>query len=177
MSSNFVWPAFFCVAAITAVYSLQELSSANREYAASLGELEECELLTNEISRLSNNPRLASLDVDSPQQVIGRVSTAMQVADIPSSSLASVAPSAPTRVGSTQYQQRLTQLSFQNVSLAKLATFVIEVTKSNDGSYVRDIVLTNASRNSTGTDDASNPTERWEARLILTQLIYSPTSQ
>lgn len=177
MNSTYVWPALLLVAAITAIFCFQDLSAANRDYAASQAELEECEFLTEQILRLSNRPRLASLNVDSPQQVIGRVSEAMRFAVIPSSSLVSVAPSAPTRIGATQYQQRLTQLAFQNVSLAKLASFVTEVTKSNDGSYVRDIILSGPSRGSAAVADASNPTERWEVRLILTQLIYSPTSQ
>ena len=177
MKSTLIWPAFLCVSALTAAYSLQGLLSANREYEASRLELEECELLSDQIVRLSNNPRLASLDIDSPQQVIDQISNAMQVADIPSSSLNSVVPIAPTRIGSTQYQQRLTQLAFQNVSLAKLVIFVSEVTQSNDGSYVRDIILTTANRNAPEIEDASYASERWEARLILTQLIYSPTSQ
>ncbi len=157
-----------------AIVAAGELLSANRQFESTAADLQNCERMVGEMQTLKNRPRIASLDIESPQQTIDRVLAAQQLSTIATDSLVSVSPTAPMRLGNTDYQQRLTELVFSSVPLDKLASFTRAIDENEDGLLVSQLTLTptpNASIN------ASNPAETWGARLTLTQLIYSPTSR
>lgn len=75
------------------------------------------------------------------------------------------------RLGNTDYKQRQTQVRIDGIELGRLSGFQSALNE-REGLYLRDLILTPGE----GTN-ASIATEVWDARLTLTQLIYSPTSQ
>lgn len=168
----FVSIAFLLTSFLVMSWSVGELRSANRSLTDSSASLRACRKLGFEISQLTSQPRMASFDVESPQQMIQHVTDSISRAEIPRSALVSVLPSEALRIGSSDYQQRQTQLQLRGVSLPLLAEFYNALEIEN-GLYLRDIILTEGTDNSI----ASNGSEIWDARLILTQLIYSPTSR
>jgi hypothetical protein len=154
-------------------FSLSHWLTAHRELNAAADDLELCQRLTLDIHALRNQPRIASLEVESPQQTIERVTSAQIQSQLASDSLASVAPALPTRFGTTAYQTRNTELVLQRVSLAQLHQFAAAMNDNDQGLVVRELSMT---PEQTGGSDASNSLEWWNVRLVLTQLIYSPTS-
>lgn len=166
-------PILFFISAVAAlVWSMSQMRAASRQMSESQEHRDECRYMDREISRLGSHPTIASLEIESPQAVIERVSQAMLQANIPPSSLISISPSEASRIAATNYQQRQTQLVLRGISLPLVASF-FNALQSSVGLYLRDIDLTVAS------DDrnASNGVENWDVRLTLTQLIYSPTSR
>ncbi len=155
---------------IAAAFAVSVWRTSAREYELAAQDLPQCAHMIREMHALANQPRIASLALESPQEILERVAEAQAAADMPPESLISVAPSVPTRIASSDYQQRSTSLVLQSLPLAKLATFIRALDANQDGMLVRDLSLTPADT------DASVATELWNARLTLTQLIYSPKS-
>lgn len=169
-----LYGALVVASALLAMVAVGELTAANAEYAGAQGDLAECARMVGDIERLNRQPRVASLDVESPQQTIERVAEAQRLAALPADSLLSVSPAAPIRREATDFQQRNTELVLQNVELEKLANFVSVLEDNDDGLFLRDVALTPSISTAA---DASKSSEQWSARLTLTQLIYSPKSR
>jgi hypothetical protein len=165
--------SLLCLSMIVLGFSLSHWVTINREWISAADDLELCQRLTRDIHGLQNQPRIASLEVESPQQTIERVTAAQVQSQLASDSLASVSPALPTRFGTTAYQTRNTELILQHVTLAQLHQFAAAMNDNDQGLVVRELSMTPAP---TERADASNSVERWNVRLVLTQLIYSPTS-
>ena len=162
------------VSVIVLAVTFDEWLKASREFDTASKDLQRCRDLVNEISALKDRPRVASLDVESPEQTIGRVVEAQKQSQLAPQSLVSVSPSAPTRLEKTEYQVRTTELMLEQVSLDQVHRFACVLGQNEDGMVVRELALT---PETASPSNASNTSERWNARLILTQLIYSPTSK
>jgi hypothetical protein len=147
--------------------------AAQRAFGSAVEDLELCQRLTQDIVALRDRPRVASLEIESPQQTIDRISAAQSLSQISSDSLVSVAPALPTRFGNTAYQTRNTELTLQHITMAQLHQFASAMHDNNQGLVVGEMNIT---PDPAGRMDASNTMEWWNARLVLTQLIYSPTS-
>jgi hypothetical protein len=132
--------------------------------------LAECERLTQELDRFRDAPRIASLEVEPPDRIAARVTSAAAGAMLSPLSIYSVDPQTPSRIARSAYQIRATQIVLQNATLRQIASFVSGLEDSDSGMIVRDLSL---SGSKTVSDDDS---ELWNARLTLTQMIYSPIS-
>ena len=130
----------------------------------------ECQRFVEDIKRLRNSPRIASLDVEPPDRIAARVTSAAADSELSPASIVSVDPQSPVRVGRTEYQLRATQIVIQNASLRQIAGFVNGLEEPSSGMIVRDLSI-NRSRVQ-GVDGI----ELWNARLTLTQMIFSPIS-
>jgi hypothetical protein len=130
--------------------------------------LAEMERLLEEIDRIRRAPRIASLEVESPDRIAAKVSFAANNAELPALCIQSVEPQLPVRLDQSDYQLRATAIVLQNASLAQIAKFAIGLEDRDSGSVVRDLTL----RRSTIT----SAQEHWDARLTLTQMIFSPIS-
>jgi hypothetical protein len=124
--------------------------------------------MTSEIERLNNAPRIASLEMESPDEISQRITSALKRLKSSATSLQSVDPQPPRRIAKSEYQIRATEVELGQVKLSDLARFITALTKDGQGLEVRDIVLSE-------TRTASKTSETWTARLTLTQVIYSPT--
>ncbi len=181
MSSSQIWnrqsllfAGLLAVSAIVLLTTANEWLKVNREFVSASQDLGQCQQLVREIAGLRHRPRVASLESESPQQTIGRVIEAQGQCQIAPQSLVAVSPTAPTRLGNTEYQVRTTELVLQQVALDQLHRFASALGRNDDGQVVRELSLTpEPARNAI----ASNGLELWNTRLILTQLIYSPTSK
>ena len=167
-----LWGLLALLAFLGMIWSLSQVRLAGRSLVEYQTGLQECQRMKTEIAQLSTQPRLASLAVDSPEKTIDRVTQSIFKASIDENALISVVPSEAVRIGSTDYQQRETELEFRKLTLLQLASFY-NALQNEEGLYLSDLILS-AEDASTS---ASSRTENWDMRLTLTQLIYSPTSQ
>jgi type II secretory pathway component PulM len=154
--------------AIIAVVCLRSASAASRRIQTAQTELAQATKMTSEIERLNNAPRIASLEMESPDEISQRITAALKQLKSSATSLQSVDPQPPRRIANSEYQIRATEVELGQVKLNDLARFITALTKGGQGLEVRDIVLSE-------TRNASKTAETWLARLTLTQVIYSPT--
>jgi len=132
--------------------------------------LAQCEQVAADLNRLRGAPRVASLEVEPPDRIAARVTSAALKASLPSFAITSVDPQAASRIGRTAYLSRATQLVLTDVTLVQIAQFATALQDESEGMVVRDLSL--SSRENRGDDEV----ERWDTRLTLTQMIYSPIS-
>ena len=130
----------------------------------------ECQRFVEDIKRLRNAPRIASLDVEPPDRIAVRVTSAAANSELSPASIVSVDPQSPARIGRTEYQLRSTQIVLQNASLKQIAEFVSGLEEPSSGMIVRDLSINRSRAQSV---DGSEP---WNVRLTLTQMIFSPIS-
>jgi hypothetical protein len=126
--------------------------------------------LSNDLERFRNSPRIASLEVEPPDRIAARVSSAAKEANLSPLSILSVDPQLPVRVNRTAYQIRATQVVLQNTTLAQIAGFVAGLEDASSGMIVRDLSMNRS------TVVGENDSELWNVRLTLTQMIFSPIS-
>lgn len=153
------------------VFAIQAYLSARRNVGRTTAELREASRMLAEIHDLQTTPPTAAIHVDADELIIASISAALVAAEIPTDSLQSVSPEQPTRIAASNYQQRITRFELRSVKMLGIAHLAEYLERDSDGLLVRDLVLTpheNANASTVG--------ERWDARLTLTQLIYSPTS-
>ncbi len=131
---------------------------------------QECDRIARELIALRSGTRVASLELEPPDRILARVTVAAKNSGVDGSLIQSVDPEPPTRVGRSAYQQRVTRISLQNVTLLQVVQFIESLESISEGLTARDLQLTTRPRG----DDGS---ERWDSRLVLTQWIYSPISE
>ncbi len=169
-SPNFVAATLAIFAAVVLFTSFRFYQSARAQSQAAADGLDECRRLAADMARLRTAPRVASLDVEPPDRLAARVTQAATTAELIPEAVVSVDPQSPVRIGRTAYAMRTTQIALQDASLAQIAQFAEALQDKSQGLVVRDIVL-----DARPLSD-SDAEERWDVRLVLTQMIYSPIS-
>ncbi|NND99086.1 MAG: hypothetical protein HKN47_17350 [Pirellulaceae bacterium] len=153
---------------ITAVTMWQSAMASSRQLDEMREDLADAHRMTADIQRLKYAPRIASLEMESPDEISKRVTSALRKLKSSTVRLQRVDPQQPIRIAKTEYQMRATDVELENIQLHEMAQFVSEIVESGQGLEVRDIVLSLPRV-------ASKATETWSARLTLTQVIFSPT--
>ena len=131
----------------------------------------ECNRLVKDIEGFRSAPRIASLEVEPPDRIAARVTSAVADGKLSTSSILSVDPQTPVRIGRTEYQIRATQIVLQNASLEQVAAFVTGLEEASEGMIVRDLLLNRSP------SQGENGLELWNVRLTLTQMIFFPISE
>lgn len=152
---------------VAAMISWQAAVASSRRLADVRSELDEVRQMTGQIQRLKTAPRIASLALESPDEISVRVTSAFKEIAGKGVTLQRVDPQEPVRIGKSDYELRATGIELENVLLADLARFISALRRTGQGSEVRDIVLTEPR-------SARGSSETWQARLTLTQVIFSP---
>ncbi len=134
-------------------------------------ELVEAQKLVAEIGSANSKPRIASTETEASEVTMRRISDSVASSGVDSDSLVSVLPYEPTRLGNSDYQQRQTEIKLQAITLPLLVRFATSLENSSAGLVVRDIAMSSSRMRS------PSARELWDVTLILTQMIYSPTSR
>jgi hypothetical protein len=170
-SALWLFVALSLLSGVVLVWSIFQLRAAHRQLNITRGATGECRSIGRSIGEIAARPEVAALVAESPQELIRRIASSLDEAGIGRESLLAVTPAEVMRIVSTDYQQRLTEVELKGVSLPMLASFY-DALGSGDGLYLNDLLLIPALPPGT----ASEGQEVWDARLTLTQIIYSPTS-
>ncbi|MEM6979624.1 MAG: hypothetical protein AAF539_08125 [Planctomycetota bacterium] len=158
------------------VFSAGRWSRASRASQNALQDLRDVRQLTDEIKRIGDQPRIASLDIEPPDRITRRVQAAAAEADIADDSILRVDPQSVIRIGQTRYQIRPTLIVIDDVSLSEITHFAKALADEKNGMTVRDLTITSRAPVRGRTQAVNAAGERWDARLTLTQMIYSPIS-
>ena len=164
--------AAFAVLAIYAALSVGQARSAADRLDEARDGLAEVTAKLRELQRLRDSPKVAALRLESPAEITGRIARAGEVAGLPQSALLKVGPQEPRRLQRSDFKVRATEIDLAAHDLPTIIAFCDALRDESTGTRVRDLTLT-----APGTDAAGANRELWEAQLVLTQIIYSPTSR
>ena len=167
--------------ALYAFFSYRSAGTQAKQLQRARVELGETQSKLGEIRKLQSTPKVAALMLEAPAEIVNRISKARQAAGLPQSSLRSQQPQAPQRIGRTDFQERITTIKLAPATMEKIIRFCEALQDDQTGTIIRDLKLAspqfgeNAGVSKTGIP-TTNVSEKWEAELILTQMIFSPTS-
>ena len=160
--------ALFVAGIVLTIISWSFYRSAHASAASAAEVYEESLRVSSDLERFRIAPRIASLEVEPPDRIAARVSSAAKEANLSPFSILSVDPQLPVRMNRTAYQTRATQVVLQSVSLQQIAGFASGLEDAGSGMIVRDLSLDRS------TVVGENDSELWNVRLTLTQMIFSP---
>ena len=158
------------VLGIYALLSLRDAWSAQTRLDQARSDLAEVIDKITHINALQSAPRVAALGLETADEFVNRIAAALQAAGLPQSSLNDQSSSKPVRVQRSDFKLRKVTIKLKPATLNQIITFCDELRDEETGTVIRDLTLT-VPKNDTGGD-----AEKWESELILTQMIFSPTS-
>jgi hypothetical protein len=160
------------VMGIYAASGVMETNLKQKRLDQSIRDLSVIQTMLNDIKHLKKVPKVAALRLESPAEITNRISAARSVAGLPESSLLREEPTAPQRIGRSDFELRSTTIDLAPADLAQIVAFCENLRNEDAGTLVRDLTLTEP-RDGTQKERS----ESWKATLVLTQMFFSPTSQ
>ena len=159
------------VLGIYAVLSFLDARDAMSRLKQARDELAEIDQKITTIENAKQAPRVAALDLEAPDEIVNRIASALKTAKLPASALIDQSTSKPQRIGKSNFDQRTITINLAPARLAQIIDFCDALRDEKTGSLVRDLTISEPNRGGSG------GREKWAVELILTQTIFSPTSQ
>ncbi len=163
------------VLAVYSIFSLMDARSASKRLDDARQDFSEVASKLVQIDRLKTAPRVAALQLESPAEITNRISAARESAGLAQSSLLREQPSAPQRVGRSDFELRSTTVQLAPSTLDQILKFCDSLRDEETGTVVRDLRLSVPQNRSS--QASSGGKEEWEAEMILTQMIFSPKAK
>lgn len=164
--------AALMILAVYAVFSVLDARSAQARLSEARADLAEVTEKLDAIDRLKKAPKVAALALESPAEITNRIAAARKAAGLPQSGLLKEEPLDPQRIQRSDFEIRSTAIDLAPATLPQIIAFCDSLRDEDTGTIVRDIRLDEPRNGGNGGDE-----EKWEAGLILTQMIFSPTSR
>ncbi|MEM1224458.1 MAG: hypothetical protein AAGJ40_02110 [Planctomycetota bacterium] len=181
VSPRLVWFVIALAVGLIVLFSLRRLSVSAVAAESAVDDARLVAQMAQDIRVASQRPAIASLQIEPPDRISLRVEAAMQAAKLPPRHLISIEPQTPTRIRRTPYRIRPTMIVLVDVTIADVVRFSQSLDDNQQGMTVRDLSVSSSSARFSSSPEsrqlAANASgERWEARMTLTQMIYSPIS-
>lgn len=160
------------ILAVYALVSVWDVGAATKRLAAAEADFAELQTKLAQMEQWKDAPRVAALEIESPSQITNRISAARESAGLPQSSLMREQPSAPQRIGRTDFELRSTTIQLSASTLSQIMAFCDALRDEQSGTLVRDLRLS-VPQNGVGAAGG----EVWEAEMTLTQTIFSPKAK
>jgi hypothetical protein len=146
--------------------AIQEYATKKHELQVVADRLSESQSQIEEIRRLENQPRKASLTKETPAEITSRVDRASQEVGV---NARKVSPGELVPEKDSSYSRRDSTVTFDALTLPQVIQFSQMIEEAEAGLSVREITLKpNTIPNAIQ--------ELWQVNLTLTQLIFSPKS-
>lgn len=153
-----------------AAWSWLTMSDARAGAIAANDDLAECKALVESIRKINDRPPVIALEASSQAGISAEVEETVQAVGLPANSLRIVDPQEPERIGETQYENRSTRIEIEEATLRQILQFSEQMEAKNAGYRMRDLVLT-------VNENSSRSRELWDVEAVLTQTVFSPTTQ
>ena len=153
----------YAASSVTSAWSAASRLDLDRQ------DLRELRQKLSEIDRVSDDPRVAALDLESPDQIVNRINAALLKAGLKETVLANQTPSEPQRIGQTDFKLRSVEIKLNAATVRQIAAFCDALKDASTGSVVRDLQLFDPKQ--------SGSRETWNSQMTLTQIIFSPKSE
>ncbi|MEM6468515.1 MAG: hypothetical protein AAF802_03020 [Planctomycetota bacterium] len=160
----------FVVALLTyAGMAIASSFRATRRLHQEQSEFGELSQKLGEIRRWASAPRVAALDVESPDQILNRISMALEESGLDANTLSNQTPSEPQRLGQSDFQLRKVDITLRRATIAQIVRFCEALRDESTGSVVRDLQCYDP--------ETQGGRETWLSQMTLTQVIFSPKSE
>ncbi len=163
------------VLAVAVVWAGLRASQAAAGADAAGETLADCRRLAAEIRALRTDAPTAAPETAAGEAVTERIDGAVRSAGLPADAVRDVDPRPARRSGRTAYRTRATGLSLAPLTLPELRRFADALVRDEPGLTVTSLRLS-PPRETRGAGAAPGGPERWAADLVLTRLIYDPTT-
>lgn len=154
---------------LIAFWSYATMSEAKAEAAAANSDLAECRAMVGSIKQLNDQPGLVALEASSQAGVSEQVAAIVNGVGLDSNALRTVEPLQSQRISKSQYVNRPTRITIENATLRQILQLTRDLEAKTAGFRVRDLVLTIGENSGSGR-------ELWDAEAVLTQTVFSPTT-
>lgn len=155
-----------------ALFGMLDARSGQARLTDARRDAAEMRSMLSDITRLRTAPKVAALQLQSPAEITNRIAAARQAAGLPESSLLKEEPLAPQRIQRSDFQLQSTTIELAPATLPQILKFCEALRDEETGTLVRDIILNEPTAQANSTNQ-----EKWEASLVLTQMIFSPKSR
>ena len=159
------------VLAMFAASSLWDVRLSQHQLDEARSDLREVREKLSEIAKLRTRRPVAALEMVPPASLSERVSRALGDANLVGSALLEVEPGPAVRIDPSEFKLRSTKIRLAPIRIEQTLQFCDTLQDDETGSVVRDLILKEPRAATTDAD------ELWEVELVLTQMIYSPTSR
>lgn len=154
---------------LIAFWSYSTMSAAKAEATTANNELTECRGMVDSIKQLNDQPRLVALEASSQTSVSEQVENLVRGVGLDTDSLRTVEPLQSQRISKSQYVNQPTRISIEDATLRQILQLARDLEANTAGFRVRDLVLTIS-------ENAARNRELWDADAVLTQTVFSPTT-
>ena len=158
------------IAATVLIYLGLRLNSAKVAAVQAADDLRICEQLANQIAEVSATPKKALEEQRSIDDLSSRIEQAAKASELAAGTVARILPQADRRIADTAYVAQPTRVECRNIGLKDLVFFIGELLSSDKAFHATTIRL------SLPQVASSTESEAWNAELVLTHVLYSPTS-
>jgi hypothetical protein len=153
---------------VAAVFSYWQSRAVSATLAAEQRDARACVDLAAEIEELRALPQFAVLEEESEETILGHIEQAAESVSL-QSALVGIQPIPLSYLGDSPYRIRAIRLDLRSVSLEQIVSFAHQLADENRGMTIRDLEFWQF-----GADRRRTGPELWNAKLTLTQLIFSP---
>jgi len=151
-------------------YELHETAALGA--AESHDQLQIIERQTAEMERFRRQPKFAATAVLSDQELSALVVRARESAGIAETAIDVIDPQPLSVIGKSPYSRRPVAIDLRGLNLRQAAAFVDGLTDADRGVWVSQLRFSPVRQQS-----SADETELWNVELVLTQLVFSPTSR
>lgn len=154
---------------VYALMSVMDVWDASGRLESQQSDLAEVQQKLKEIDEVSEAPKVAALDVESPDEIVNRINRALDQAGLSTAMLSNHTPNAPVPIKKSDFTTRTVDITLKPASIAKIVAFCEALRDEATGSVVRDLRLYEPRK--------SGREEIWASQMVLTQIIFSPKSE
>lgn len=167
---RWAWWAILAAFTVLIGWSWKQLAASRAAAETVAADLQQCQVMADQIKRLSSGPQKASLEAHSIQGLARAIERSAKEARLPVESLTGINPQPSQRLGATPYREQPIRLMLRDVTIRQLVLFLDSLTQCETIMKVADLWLyaPEADSNTTSAEDT------WGAELTLTHFIFSP---
>ncbi len=154
---------------LIAVWSYSTMLAARAEAITANNDLVACRGMVSSIKQLSDQPRLVALEASSQTSVSEQVDNRRKGGGRDTDAVRTVEPLQSERISRSQYVNQQTRITIEDATLRQILQLARDLEANTAGFRVRDLVLTIS-------ENAGRNRELWDADAVLTQTVFSPTT-
>lgn len=159
-------------AAIPLSVAYEEQQTAALRAAESRAQFEVCQRHAADIERFRRQPKFAATAVLTDHELSALVARARAAAGIAETAIDLIDPQPLNVIGRSPYSRRPVAIDLRALNLRQVATLVDGLSDVEHGLWVSQLRLSPVRQQAAVAD-----VELWNIKLVLTQLVFSPTSR
>jgi len=164
-----LWLTALLLMVACAVWPVLRLDQAEATLIRSQQDLDDCQRLVDEISKLRSQPTSVGVQELAAPQLADLIDQAADIAGMDQNQIERVWPSAPRRIEKTSYKALPTRIMLREVTMHQALTFLNTLRNGEAELSVTEVRFSASRQN-------EQKQERWAVETVVSYLIYSPSA-